>query len=194
MNRRLMECFADVIGFKNSKNRENGHRKRVLQPSALKMEEDWSCRRKQHAGRIASSCWIDHAKSPLVASCECETDSSRLAEPLQCFTENNEMESITDDFMVIVAITYNKTKLKDMFPWSICHSFLCDVKNGHSFCLVTLIQRCFAAWYQRDHISLRKKTPPIYTIMMVKRAFEWQQTSIHWSASSCNSVIYRELD
>lgn len=107
--------------------------------------------------RIASSCWIHHPKSLLAASCECKTDSSRLAEPLQCFTqwtENNEMESITDDFMVIVAITYNKTKLKDMFPLTICHSFLCDFKNGHSFCLPTLIQRCFAACDQRDHISL----------------------------------------
>lgn len=106
--------------------------------------------------RIASSYWIRQAKSPLVASCECKTDSSRLAEPLQCFTqwtENNEMESIRGDFMVIVAI---KTKLKDMFSFTICHSFLCDVKNGHSFCLLTLIQRCFAACDQRDHISLKK--------------------------------------
>lgn len=116
---------------KPSKNRENGPRKEFYNSLLWKWRKTGVVEENSMLGRlgirrIASSYWILHAKSPLVASCECKTDSSRLAEPLQCFTqwtENNEMESIRDDFMVIVAIMYYKTKLKDMFPLTIWHSF-----------------------------------------------------------------------
>lgn len=167
MNTGFMEYFADVIGFKNSKIKENSHRKEFYNSLLWKWMktgdvEENSMLVRLRTKKIASSYWIHHAKSPLVASWECKTDSSRLAEPLQCFTqwtENNEMESIRDDFMVIVAIMYYKTKLKDMFPLTICHSFYVMSKME----IVSVCQHWFRGVLlpaTRDHIPF-KKTPPI---------------------------------
>lgn len=131
--------------------------------------------------RIASSCWIHHAKSPLVASCECKTDTSRWAEPLR-WPENKEMESINDDFMVIVAIMYHKTKLDDMFPSTMSHSFHCEVKNESSFRLTTLrsfaacvsVETIAASLHSNDTITTLSQYyhNTIIILMMAPRAFE----------------------